>query len=202
MQGTKGIRVSAAVGEPEISHDAIAIEKVYREHHAPILRAAYRITGDWSDAEDVLQTVFLRLVRRSAGQADHLRAIPGQAAPVNLGSYLYRSAVNGALDTLRMRQENRNVALDDAAELASTTPLPDRTQISGEAGAWFRLALARLHPRTAEMFALRYLEGLSNPEIAKLMRTSQAVVAVTLYRTRRKLETDYRTHIQKKKRTK
>ena len=183
--------MSAAVGEPEISHDAIAIEKVYREHHAPILRAAYRITGDWSDAEDVLQTVFLRLVRRASG-----------AAPVNLGSYLYRSAVNGALDTLRMRQENRNVALDDAAELASTTPLPDRTQISGEAGAWFRLALARLHPRTAEMFALRYLEGLSNPEIAKLMKTSQAVVAVTLYRTRRKLETDYRTHIQMKKRTK
>ena len=189
MQGTKGIRVNAAVGEPEISHDAIAIEKVFREHHAPILRAAYRITGNWSDAEDVLQTVFLRLVRRASGQA-----APGQAAPANLGSYLYRSAVNGALDTLRMRQENRSVALEDAAELASTDALPDRAQISGEAGTWFRQALTRLHPRTAEMFALRYLEGLANPEIAKLMKTSQAVVAVTLYRTRRKLETDYRTH--------
>ena len=180
--------MSAAVGEPEISHDAIVIEQVFREHHAPILRAAYRITGDWSDAEDVLQTVFLRLLRRHAGEAG-----PAPAAPDNLGSYLYRSAINGALDTLRMRQDNRNVALEDAAELASADPLPDRAQVSGEAGVWFRQALARLHPRTAEMFALRYLEGHSNPEIARLMKTSQAVVAVTLFRTRRKLEAEYRT---------
>ncbi len=184
----------ATLPEPEISHDAIAIEKVYREHYATVLRAAYRITGNWSDAEDVLQTVFLRLVRRSSSQTDS----EPEAAPANLGGYLYRSAINGALDTIRVRQENRNVALADVAEPASTAPSPDRTRMSNEAGAWLRLALARLHPRSAEMFALRYLEGLANPEIAKLMKTSQAVVAVTLYRTRRKLETDYRIHTTRK----
>jgi RNA polymerase sigma-70 factor (ECF subfamily) len=53
---------------------------------------------------------------------------------------------------------------------------------------WLRRELATLNPRTAEMFALRYLEGLDNPEIAQMMNTSQAVVAVTLHRTRARLK--------------
>ena len=40
------------------------LERLYREHHARVFRAAYRVTGDATDAEDVLQTVFLRLARR------------------------------------------------------------------------------------------------------------------------------------------
>ena len=46
--------------------------------------------------------------------------------------------------------------------------------------------------RAAEVFALRYLEGLSNPQIASLLGTSQAVVAVTLHRTRGRLRKEIR----------
>ena len=53
---------------------------------------------------------------------------------------------------------------------------------------WLRSALGELTLRAAEMFALRYLEEFSNGEIAGLMNTSQAVVAVTLYQTRAKLK--------------
>jgi RNA polymerase sigma-70 factor (ECF subfamily) len=42
------------------------------------------------------------------------------------------------------------------------------------------------------MFVLRYIEGLDNPEIARMMNTSQAVVAVTLYRTRARLKKGFR----------
>ena len=42
-------------------------------------------------------------------------------------------------------------------------------------------------PRAAEMFPLRYIEELGNREIAAVMGTSQAVVAVTLSQTRSKL---------------
>src|SRR5258707_8846164 len=40
------------------------LEVFFREHHDQVFRTAYRVTGSPSDAEDVLQTVFLRLVRR------------------------------------------------------------------------------------------------------------------------------------------
>jgi RNA polymerase sigma-70 factor (ECF subfamily) len=53
-----------------------------------------------------------------------------------------------------------------------------------------RRALALLTPRTAEIFALRYFEGYGNKEIAKMLGTSQSVVAVVLHRAKRALRQD------------
>ena len=64
---------------------------------------------------------------------------------------------------------------------------PERALSSSEIREQLRRALADLNPRVAEMFTLRYLEELDNREIARLMDTSQAVVAVTLFRARAKL---------------
>jgi RNA polymerase sigma-70 factor (ECF subfamily) len=50
------------------------------------------------------------------------------------------------------------------------------------------MAITELAPRAAEMFTLRYLEELGNREIAALMGTSQAVVAVTLHNARSRLK--------------
>jgi DNA-directed RNA polymerase specialized sigma24 family protein len=41
-----------------------AFERLFREHHAFVYRTAYSVTGARHDAEDVLQTIFLRLLRR------------------------------------------------------------------------------------------------------------------------------------------
>jgi len=49
-------------------------ERLFHEHHGLVYRAAYRITGRAEDAEDVLQTLFVRLLRRS--EALDLQAIP------------------------------------------------------------------------------------------------------------------------------
>lgn len=47
-----------------IAQAAPSLEELFRAHHEQIFRAAYRITNSATDAEDVLQTIFLRLVRR------------------------------------------------------------------------------------------------------------------------------------------
>ena len=39
-------------------------EELFREHHALVFRTAYSVTGNAQDAEDVLQTIFLRILRR------------------------------------------------------------------------------------------------------------------------------------------
>ena len=77
-------------------------ERTFREHHDLVYRAAYRITGNAEDAEDVLQTLFLRLLRRE-------RALDAEANPKG---YLHRAAVNIALDIVRLRK--RNVPADDS----------------------------------------------------------------------------------------
>jgi len=83
--------------------------------------------------------------------------------------------------------------VEAADELQSNASLsPERAHSSMEIKNWLRGELAKLSPRTAEMFTLRYIEGLDNPEIARMMNTSQAVVAVTLHRTRARLKKSLR----------
>ena len=163
------------------------LERVFREHHALVFRAAYRVTGNPNDAEDVLQTVFLRMMKRPPG-----------AAPVgNMASFLHRAAVNAALDLVRSRQNIRHVPLDELEPVLSEPAhrSPDRVQHSGEIREWLRGALARLNPRIAEMFMLRFFDGKDNPEIARLLKTTPGTVAVTLSRTRDRLEKEYRAYM-------
>ncbi len=155
------------------------LEQIFVAHKELIFRAAYRITGNASDAEDVLQTVFLRLVRQEQWPAI-----------ANLPGYLHRSAVNASLDLLRSRKDARISSLDDEANPAEAVAKGTAGQ-TAEVRDWLRQALARLNPRWAEMFVLRFVEEYSNREIARMMKTSAAVVAVVLHRTRAQLKKDY-----------
>ena len=159
------------------------IEKIFVAHHDRVFRAAYRVTGNASDAEDVTQTVFLRLLRH---QYDF-----GEVE--DAGNYLYRAGVNAALDLVRSRRVA--VPLDETVPTkgADASWIPDREHDSAQMREWLRRAVAQLHPTAAEMFALRYFEGFDNAEVAKLMNTSEGTVAVTLHRTRARLQREIRT---------
>ncbi|HVN03156.1 MAG TPA: sigma-70 family RNA polymerase sigma factor [Bryobacteraceae bacterium] len=163
------------------------LDLVFREHHATVFRAAYRVTGNASDAEDVLQTVFMRLLRRQ----------PDAAAVGNMEGYLRRAAVNAALDLIRSRQSAPQIPLDDVAPLLpeNASLAPDRVHRSAEIRAWLRQAVARLNPRAAEMFSLRFFEGKDNPEIAETLGTTTATVAVTLSRTRDRIQQEFRSYM-------
>jgi RNA polymerase sigma-70 factor (ECF subfamily) len=175
--------LAAAIETIMVTQAAGELEDVFRAHQSCVLKAAYRVTGSMADAEDVAQSVFLRLAR---GTVDHSRIS-------NLQSYLHRSAVNAALDLIRSRGHREVVPVEAADELQSNPSLsPERAHSSMEIKNWLREELAKLSPRTAEMFTLRYIEGLDNPEIARMMNTSQAVVAVTLHRARVRLKKSLR----------
>lgn len=157
------------------SPEATDLDHLFRAHHEMVFRTAVRITGSAVDAEDVLQTVFLRLARR-----EDLDLAPSPAG------YLHRAAVNAALDTVRGRTRLRAVALDDAHSTLPdlTTDGPDAEHDERELKEFLRLSLAGLSPKAAEMFALRYFEGYDNREIAEMTGSSHMVVAVLLHRAR------------------
>ena len=170
--------MAAAIEPIMVTQAVLQLEEVYRAHQVCVLKAAYRVTGSMADAEDVSQSVFLRLAR---GVFDSGRI-------TNMESYLRRSAVNAALDLIRSRGDREMVPVETADEQPSSSGVsPERAISSLEIRTWLRRQLADVNPRAAEMFALRYFEGLENPEIARTMNTSQAVVAVTLHRTRARL---------------
>jgi len=166
--------------------EAGRMEAVFHKHHGLVFGAAYRITGNAADAEDVLQTVFLRLVRRAGATGE----------VIEMESYLYRAAVNAALDLMRLRRRNRDTSLEDAAPeaRADASRAPDRAYDSGEIRNWLREAVARLGPTAAEMIVLRFFEDKKNQEIAQILGTTPGTVAVTLHRARTRLEREYRAY--------
>ena len=147
------------------------LESAYQAHHSMVFRTAYRVTGNSSDAEDVLQTVFLRLMRRDES-----------AAPLEQPEgYLRRAAVNASIDLLRERQRTGQGVLESLPASSVCTELRELRDT-------LRRAVAKLEGRQAEMVALRFFEGYTNKEIAQMFGISQILVAVTLHRAKGKLQ--------------
>jgi RNA polymerase sigma-70 factor (ECF subfamily) len=171
---------------PTASHDTLgtvdSVEVLFQKHHRRVFRTAYRVTGSAADAEDVLQTVFLRVAR---GQETAVTAD-------NTEAYFSRAAVNASLDLLRGRKRSKAVAIDDLESEASLSSFvsrqnPETHQEDRELRKLIRDAVAKLGETAGQMFALRYFEGYGNAEIAQMMNTSALVVGVTLHRARARL---------------
>lgn len=165
------------------------LEVLFQAHYDRVFRTAHRVTGSAADAEDVLQTVFLRLVKGS--QISEVSAHPE--------AYLSRAAINASLDLLRSRSRSRSVALDDVSPsaIASAIKNPESAHADRELQILIRQAVARLGSTAAEMFVLRYYEGYDNHEIAKMLNTSAIVVGVVLHRARTKLKREIGHYLEK-----
>ncbi len=161
------------------SADAGQLASLFDAFGGRVYRTAFRITGNAEDAEDVVQSVFLRLARRSP--APNLSPSPG--------SYLHRAAINASVDCLRHRRP-ADPALDDAPgeprDAAAATP--EDEQRATEIRERLRQALSDLSPRSAEIIVLSCIEGRGNKEIARLIDSTPGSVAVLLHRARQKLK--------------
>jgi RNA polymerase sigma-70 factor (ECF subfamily) len=112
----------------------------------------------------------------------------------NPESYLRRAAINAALDVVRARRGEQTVPLpEDSSGLMPAAPM--QIDVSGLRGILSR-AIAGLKPMQAEIFALRFLEGFSNQEIAQTLGISQVRVAVIVHRTRLQLRKELRPYLQ------
>ena len=146
---------------------------LYERHYEAVFRTALRVTGRPADAEDVLQTVFVRLLSGS----EHDEAARRPAA------YFRRAAVNAAVDLLRRRAVRAETAYDDGAPHAAVeSGLLLKEQL--------RRAIATLDGDDATLFVLRYVEGLSNQELADMFQLEKNNVAVRLHRIRLRLQAE------------
>jgi RNA polymerase sigma-70 factor (ECF subfamily) len=151
----------------------VGFAELYERHYEAVFRAALRVTGNPADAEDVLQTVFLRVL---AGRGDVRDASPPPA-------YFRRAAVNAAVDLLRRRAVHAESVYDDRAPHAAVLPhvlLKER----------LRRAIATLDSADATLFLLRHVEGLSNEELAGMFELEKNNVAVRLHRIRHRLQAE------------
>ncbi|MGH9240722.1 MAG: RNA polymerase sigma factor [Vicinamibacterales bacterium] len=148
-------------------------EAIFREHYRTVYRTAYGVTGSAQDAEDVAQTVFLRLLRSTREWQ-------------NPGAYLYRAAVNESLTLIRSRK--RQVRKEDASRSPALTGHAE-TESAEDIHRRLYEAVAELGRKAAEILILRYVHDYSDAQIAKLLGTSRGTIAVSLYRSRARLRT-------------
>jgi len=160
-------------------------ERLFREHYEFVHRTAHRITGNSSDAEDVLQTLFLRLLRH-----DFSRELG-----TNPKAYLYRATVNLALDVIRSRQ--RHSFVSDSMELLEARDGGTPSRGEEDILSRLRAALAELKPKAVEILVLRHVHGYTDVEIAKLLGTTRGTIAVSLFRTRSRLRKSIRGYLEK-----
>jgi RNA polymerase sigma-70 factor (ECF subfamily) len=163
--------VSKVTGEP-FSKD---FDAIFQEHYSLIYRTAYGITGRVEDAEDVVQSIFLRL----------LQSENSLALIKNPRGYLYRAAVNLSLSSVRSRL--RRTQTEDVEDSAASIPAAEPSRAE-ELHRKLYEAIAELNPKAAEILILHYLHNWRDVEIANLLGTSRGSIAVNLYRSRARLK--------------
>jgi len=141
--------------------DAAAYERAYDEHSRSVYAAAMRILGNATQAQDVVQDVFLRLWRRP----QIFDARRGE-----LGSYLRMMARSRALDLWREAQAagraSDRLKLVVGHEEPRADVRPSLMAERGHDGATVRAALGRLPHAQREALVLAYWGGLTADEVA------------------------------------
>lgn len=166
-------------------------EELFLEHCQLVFSTAYAITGHRQDAEDVLQSIFVKLLQR--GLTPEVRQHPAR--------YLHRAAVNHSLNVIRTRKRRRFVDGFDALEIPAASENERDARERDERYERLAEAMARLKPRALEVLLLHYKHDYTDAQIAALLGTSRGTIAVTLYRIRARLRTLLRSAGQDGERT-
>ncbi len=118
------------------------------------------LAGDRAEAEDVTQEALLRLWRAAPGWS---------GGEMQVRPWLYRVAANLCTDRLRARSRWRAAPADDGTGVADAAPGAEARLIAGDRMSALEAALAALPERQRQAVVLRHIEGLGNPDIARIM---------------------------------
>jgi RNA polymerase sigma-70 factor, ECF subfamily len=155
-----------------------AFEELYRAHSGRLYSVACRMLGNPSDAEDLLQEIFLTAHRK-------LESFRGESS---LGTWLYRLAMNQCLDHLRSRTARAGHVtdtIDDDPTLADagSRGLADRTVTKMD----IERALTKLPEGCRAAFVLHDIEGLEHREVAEALGIAEGTSKSQVHKARLRL---------------
>jgi RNA polymerase sigma-70 factor (ECF subfamily) len=164
--------------------DTDAFRMLVERHSRAVYRVAHRMTGNASDAEDVVQETFLKAYRQ-------LGRFESRA---NFSTWLHRIAVNCSIDLIRARPHRE--AGHDAADLDDlgaadpgqpAQPSPERLMLSTEVQDRVGAAMSALSPRERAAFVLRHFEGHSIEDISRSLGMKTNATKHSVFRAVRKM---------------
>ena len=160
--------------------------QVIVKQHGPIVwQTAYRLLGNYADTADCFQETFVCAVQ--IWRRQRVRNFP---------ALLSRLATARAIDQLRQRARLRrtpngglrvNTDPSDLSAVPSSNPDPPKELQAAELAERLRSAITQLPPQHAEVFCLRYLNGMSYRSIANQLGIKTSAAGVSLHRARARL---------------
>ncbi len=162
-----------------------ALEDVFRAQYPRLICVLTRVTSDRAQAEELASEVFCKLAKRPA------LFRPGN----NLEGWLYRAAMNLALDNLkasaRRRRHEKAAAVESVREFPRTSGNPLDDVLREEQQRNVRAVLAELKPVCARLLLLRNA-GFSYRELAQVLEMNPASIGKMLLRSMSEFERKYR----------
>jgi RNA polymerase sigma-70 factor (ECF subfamily) len=138
--------------------DRSAYGELVRCHYTGVVNVVYRLCGDAGLAEDMAQEAFLRVWNN----------LPSFRPGSSLRNWLYRIAVNAALDVLRRRTEEP-VEDERMERMTDEAPGPEAVVIAREQAAFLQQAMRSLPEAARSVLVLREYGELSYQEIASVL---------------------------------
>ena len=160
LDGNRALLTAALARIP--AGDRAALQTVYRLTSAKLFGVALRILGERSEAEDVLQEVYVTVWRKAA-DFDATRASPM--------TWLIAIARNRAIDRLRASRVSRRMEpIDAATEIADSAPAADSTLEQAEDHARLHECLGGLAARERNALRAAFFDGNTYEELAERMK--------------------------------
>ncbi len=149
------------------------------QHARPVYRLAFRMTGNATDAEDMVQETFLKAWKQ-------IDKFDGRAS---FGTWLYRICANCSVDLLRSRKRRESPGdEDDTLKNAATgAPSPERLALSSQIATMLGPALDELSGMERAAFVLRHYEGMGIEEISVALGVQPGAAKHSVFRAVQKL---------------
>lgn len=180
------------------SGDRGALEILVRRHQTQLLRIAYKYLGDLSQAEDIVQQTFIRVLQ-SAGRYKPIASFK---------TWLCTIAINLCRNAARSSFRNRTLPLEAAdpeaenpmsERLDPSQPTPEEILVKEDVSVELRSALRSLPEGQREAIVLREFGKLSYREIAEVLQTTEKAVDSLLFRARNELRVRLSPHLAESK---
>lgn len=165
-------RTAGDLSEEDIKDFRDFVEK-YKEK---IYRVAYGVLHNREDAMDVSQEVFVKVYTKGVLFDEKIKP----------ASWIYRVAMNLAIDVLRKRKRAREIELSDNIECSGSED-PKKNTEQREMMRIFYKALAEMDRKHSRVLVLREIEGLDYEAIAGTLRCSVGTVMSRLHYARKKI---------------
>jgi len=178
------VELMRAVGR----QDRRAFVRLVDRHYGWALGFTDRMLGTRHEAEDMVQTAFLRVWQGAGRWEPHAK----------FSTWLYRVLYNLCVDRLRARGASAGEPIDDALieTLADESPSGEERLASQQRGARLRAALDQLPARQKAAIVLCYYEELSQVEAAAMLGVSEGALESLLSRGRATLRKWLRDELQ------